>query len=257
MDSNLSKPVFQIYENTRKKCAKKSIPVCNMHFDFSHCNFPVFTYKRANTLFKRELYNIQKLLNYIDNLNLQLTAADTSIQQNGQYLNMFINNSLHLHTQFNYLKHFLIFESNSIEIHELIELDEAAVDTEINNIYWEEQSELFAYLPHHTKYQLNSTTLPICEQLYNAYMQSVADYDDLEERIISATELHDMLAAKLKTALSYLPSKNISTNDPPQTFNAEIHQMLMLHTAKELKIFYILYEHEDEFSNIIAKQLAS
>ena len=257
MDSKVStKPSFQIHINKPKKNnTKTNLPKKSEKVNFDSITFPVFTYHKASKFIKGELNNISRLLKHITNLNNQMHELSEKVDNDGMYLNLFINNSFNPSPKFHFSKHFLVMHKADIEIHDLLELDEAMIESEIKNIEIEDQSDLFDLIKSQNKYKANKEQIALCNKLYSQYMKHSDDYAELECRLESASDLYNLLIEKVKDELITLKPINLTTDMPAQVFSEEIHEIIAVHINDELAIFYTLVEYKDQFISFIQDQL--
>lgn len=262
MNSQISqKPNFQVHKTIKEKQStnnKPSLPKLVTNIDLSILNFPVFTYEKAEIRLQTELNIINKLLLHINNVLQQLNDINKSIQKNGNYLNMFINNICSPTPKFNFENHFLVFNelNNTLAIHNVIELDEAAVDAEINDILIEDAQDLLDLLHDKKSYKITKSQITLCKKLYDAHIELNDKYEQTNLRLESAGELYDSLVNKLKCKLLNLNPINLTTDDPPQYFEENVHELIITHINDKLVLFYTFNEYKDIFIEYIQTQLS-
>lgn len=216
-------------------------------------HYPIFSYKKLNTILKIEINNLKLILDHIDNLQQNISITQDQIDKYGTKLNIFINNTFKIKPAFNFLHNFIIIRNSSIEIHPMANLDTALVQNELQLAQYDEFDDLMSLVPINNPQSATSQQINTCITLYNEYNNQNENLNCLTDDYERATDIYNHLIDTLKVELQQVPIINLTTNDKLEIFNEDVHDIVCVKDDDRIDIYYMNKKYKNKFIQFISK----
>ena len=150
-------------------------------------------------------------------------------------------------TKFDFRKHFIITRDHCIEIHNNFEIDDAIIKNETSFLRYDELEEIYALLPVKRAYKYSKSQIRLCDKLANEYHSYCNNFEILTDDFETATSLYNELLDSVKEDLNNISIIDLTSDQKPEIYDEEIHDIVAVRNENELEIFYTRKENKDNF----------